>query len=73
MSEIKTTGHPNDPVIIWSGEHGAYWRSGEGYTIDPKDAAVFSWGEAGAALWRLGPEKQIQFHVAPKIEAPPKA
>ena len=49
-----------EPVVIWSGEHRAYWRpNGEGYTPDIFEAGIWTRAEALATTSLCGPEKQI--------------
>lgn len=50
-----------DPVLIWSGEHQAWWRDGgEGYTDNYTLAGRFTRAEALEETAGLGPEKKIQ-------------
>ena len=49
-------------VQIYSAEHGAFWRgTGQGYTIDPMESAVWGIEGAYARTRHCGPEKRIQF------------
>ncbi len=61
-----------DPVRIYSGEHGAYWRKdGHGYSSDIRDAWVLSRKEAERRTSHCGPEKLIQLEpvsVSPMLE-----
>lgn len=59
-------------VLIWSGEHRAWWRSlGRGYTYDRDQAGRWYLADARRETASCGPEKQIQFHEArrPEVEA----
>lgn len=50
------------PVLIWSGEHGAYWRpDATGYTTIPDAAGRWTLAEAYFATKHCGPEKSISF------------
>lgn len=61
-----TTG---DDVVIWSGEHSAYWRpNGAGYTTVVEDAGRFTREEAEERTRACGPEKQIELRPAPRPE-----
>jgi len=54
--------HKNERVLIWSGEHGAYWRANaQGYSVHPKSAGIYTLGEAYGAAGHCGPEKKIEF------------
>ena len=57
-------------VLIWSGEHRAWWRpNGQGYTAD-RDCAGRWWAnEARAMTAHCGPEKRIVLHRAARPEA----
>lgn len=47
--------------VIWSGEHGAYWREGgHGYTTAFLGAGVYSREEAERRIGGSGPEKRIE-------------
>lgn len=50
------------PFLIYSGEHGAYWRpGGHGYTTRPDEAGRWTLAEAYFATKHCGPEKAISF------------
>lgn len=50
------------PVLIWSGEHGAYWRPNScGYTTLPAEAGRWTLAEAYFQTKHCGPEKSISF------------
>jgi hypothetical protein len=51
------------PVVrIYSAEWGAYWRNtGQGYTENPNESAIWSIEEALRRTNHCGPEKQIQY------------
>lgn len=59
----------NPIVLIYSGEHRAYWRpNGEGYTTD-RDCAGRWWLQDAIEQTRhCGPEKRIEFHRAARPE-----
>jgi hypothetical protein len=49
-------------VLIWSNEHGAYWRpSAQGYTDDVNQAWVLPFPDAFEEVKHCGPEKRIEF------------
>lgn len=49
-------------VRIYSAEHGAWWRdTGQGYTLDPCESAVWDVRAAFKRTRHCGPEKRIQF------------
>jgi hypothetical protein len=51
-------------VLIWSGEHGCYWRPDRcGYTRRTDDAGIYEFHDAWAATSHCGPEKRIAFVV----------
>jgi hypothetical protein len=51
-------------VMIYSGEHGAWWRpNAEGYTDVRTQAWVVDFGEAYEATKTCGPEKRIKFQA----------
>lgn len=54
-------------VRIWSGEHGAWWRTGgAGYTIRDSEGGVWDFEDAFMRTQHCGPEKQIWYvAVAP--------
>ena len=60
-------------VNIYSGEHGAYWRSNKmGYTYKLAEAGRYTLSDAIAASQHCGPEKQIKYHfVTDQLELPP--
>lgn len=48
-------------VVIWSGEHQAYWRARcSGYVSDIRDAGIYSRSLAERETSGCGPEKQIE-------------
>lgn len=50
------------PVVIWSGEHGAYWRPGAtGYTTIVTEAGRWTLAQAYFKTKHCGPEKAISF------------
>ena len=52
---------PTDKVLIWSGEHSAYWRPGaSGYTIHPEAAGLYTRETAERITRHCGPEKGIR-------------
>jgi hypothetical protein len=59
---------PSNEVVIYSGEHGSYWRDGGiGYTVNIEKAGRWSRGEAEAQTAHCGPEKKIEIRPAPVI------
>lgn len=53
-------------VRIWSGEHGAWWRTGgAGYTIKDDEAGVWDFSEAYTMTNTCGPEKKIWYSALP--------
>ncbi len=53
-----------ETVLIWSGEHRAYWREGgHGYTADPEKAGRWSRGDAEKEIRHCGPEKQMSLRT----------
>jgi hypothetical protein len=67
MSTITTT--PNPIVLIWSGEHQAYWRpNGNGYTLDRDVAGRWYLLDARRQTQHCGPEKKIEFRRAARPE-----
>lgn len=54
--------NPNKEVLIWSGEHGAFWRpKRSGYTKYEADAGVYSASDAWDAVSHCGIKKRITF------------
>jgi hypothetical protein len=50
------------PVVIWSGEHGAYWRpEGAGYTTLSAEAGRWTLASAYFKTKHCGPEKAISY------------
>jgi hypothetical protein len=48
-------------VVIWSGEHRAYWRAWcSGYTSDLASAGVYPRSVAERAIGGCGPEKRVK-------------
>lgn len=64
------------PILIYSGEHGAYWRPDcAGYIRSPEGAGRYSLREAIDATRHCGPEKRISFERTPAMTpspAPPR-
>jgi hypothetical protein len=51
-------------VVVWSGEHGAYWRdNASGYVVEIEDAGVYAFEAAHFLTEHMGPEKQIRYEV----------
>jgi len=56
-------------VIIWSNEHGAWWRpEGKGYTGDRADAWAVDFLTAWNYTQHCGPEKKINYCALPSQE-----
>jgi hypothetical protein len=54
-------------VLIWSGEHRAWWRPNcSGYTTEREMAGLYDLVDAWASTKHCGPEKQIMFQPAPR-------
>lgn len=50
----------SEPVLIWSGEHSAYWRAGSsGYTIRLTAAGIYTRAQAEQIAAGCDPSKQI--------------
>lgn len=53
-------------VMIWSAEHGAWWRPwASGYTNQSEDAGRWSFSDAFDMVAHCGPEKRIFLELAP--------
>lgn len=53
----------NDACLIWSGEHGLYWRAdAAGYTNQRDEAGRYTIGTAYAKTRHCDPDKRIEFH-----------
>lgn len=73
LNHILRTGGRKSPIFqrlcmrtvrIWSGEHGAYWRSdSRGYTLDRFDAGYYVFHDAFNRTRHCGPEKRIAFEL----------
>lgn len=51
-------------VLIWSSEHGEYWRSsGAGYTISAQEAGVYTFEDAYKRTADFSAQKKIIFAV----------
>jgi hypothetical protein len=51
-------------VLIWSGEHNAWWREGfSGYAINRHKAGIYDAKEAIDGTWHCGREKKISFEA----------
>jgi hypothetical protein len=56
-------------VLIWSGEHQAWWKpNGNGYTDDRDSAGRWWYTQAVVATKHCGPEKKISFWTARRFE-----
>jgi hypothetical protein len=65
--EVAAAGNPI--VLIYSGEHRAYWRpDGAGYTTDRDSAGRWWLEDAVRHTSHCGPEKKIEFHRAARPE-----
>lgn len=55
----------HDTVLIWSGEHRAWWRpQGLGYTDDRDEAGRWFFDDALATVRHCGRDKRISFEMA---------
>lgn len=53
-------------VLIWSGEHNAYWRpAAAGYTVRLSAAGIYDRAEAESLTSHCGPEKRIELETYP--------
>lgn len=53
----------SEPVYIWSGEHGMYWKdNSRGYTNDRSKAGVYSREAAERIIENAGPSKALEIH-----------
>lgn len=53
-------------VVIWSGQHRAWWRPNRlGYTTHIEAAGRYTFADACAATRHCGPEKRIRIEPAP--------
>jgi hypothetical protein len=56
---------PHDTVLIWTGEHRAWWRpQGMGYTDDRDEAGRWFFDDALATVRHCGRDKHISFEMA---------
>ncbi len=54
-------------VLIWSGEHGCYWRpDAAGYTTRLSAAGIYERSEAERLTAHCGPEKRIELEPHPQ-------
>ena len=61
MTEIKPAGAPDEPCVIWSGEHFAYWRpDASGYSAEIRGAGIYPRADAARRTGHCGPEKRIE-------------
>lgn len=64
---VKVTA-TREPVVIWSGEHHAWWRANRsGYCNDLTVAGRYTLAEALAATSHVGPEKKIEIRDSPPV------
>ncbi len=57
-----------DPVVIWSGEHLAYWKPNCcGYVTIVEEAGVYSREDAIACTRNCGPEKKIEIKTFEQV------
>lgn len=55
-----------ESVVIWSGEHGAFWGPNSGgYFTSVDSAGLYTLDEARATTGHCGPEKRIEIRPAP--------
>lgn len=52
-------------VLIWSGEHGAYWGPNNCGYYDRDRAGAYTFEEAYAVTQHCGPEKRIAYELVP--------
>lgn len=63
-----------EKVLIYSGEHRAWWREeGYGYTTKLEDAAYVPFEQALRHTRHCGPEKQIAYDPVPRGTCLPKS
>lgn len=54
-------------VRIYNGHRGLYWRpKAAGYTMETRDAGLYSFERAYALTCHCGPEKGIEYHLVTK-------
>lgn len=61
--------HLKDPVLIWSGEHRAYWGPKRSGYYDRRGAGWYDRSEAQDLTSHCGPEKKIELHPARGVSA----
>ena len=60
--EAMVKNNPNADVLIYSGEHGAYWRSERrGYTDKKNEAGIYKIEDAWRATCHVDLSKRISF------------
>jgi hypothetical protein len=56
----------SDKVIIYSGQHGAYWGPNTcGYVYSPLEAGLYTREEAEGRVNGCGPEKKVEIRPTP--------
>jgi hypothetical protein len=69
LGKVVPPPSASEQVVIWSGEHNAWWRFGDGkgngYTTDHAQAGRWPKGEAVTLTRGYGPEKGIVLEPAP--------
>jgi len=59
-----------DLVVIWSGEHHAYWRpEGRGYTTQLLGAGIYTRADAIRRTAHCGPEKEVEIAALAEISS----
>lgn len=62
-----------EPVVIWSGEHNAWWGPNKsGYYTDPAKIGHYTVIEAIHATHHVGPEKMVRIEDSPELPVDPR-
>ena len=64
LGSAKCRAFAGREVVIWSDQHGAWWRKdAAGYTDDISQAGVYQFEDAYARTSHCGPEKEISYQL----------